>query len=106
MDLRTTLSHQNRYQDIIGQVVSGKIDRPKGSCHPRHKEMIYPINYGYVTGIKGGDGAEQDIYLFGGENSAVAEYTGKVIAVYHDMMIMKRNGLWFLCDEKELYIVM
>ena len=72
----------NRYQDIIGQVVSGKIDRPKGSCHPRHKEMIYPINYGYVTGIKGGDGAEQDIYLFG-ENSAVAEYTGKVIAVYH-----------------------
>ena len=39
------------------QVVRGKIDRPMGSCHPRHKDMFYPINYGYVTGIKGGDGA-------------------------------------------------
>ena len=89
----------NRYQDIIGQVVSGKIDRPKGSCHPRHKEMIYPINYGYVTGIKGGDGAEQDIYLFG-ENSAVAEYTGKVIAVYHRYDDNETKWIVVPCDEK------
>lgn len=89
----------NRYQDIIGQVVSGKIDRPKGSYHPRHKEMIYPINYGYVTGIKGGDGAEQDIYLFG-ENSAVAEYTGKVIAVYHRYDDNETKWIVVPCDEK------
>lgn len=89
----------NRYQDIIGQVVSGKIDRPKGSCHPRHKEMIYPINYGYVTGIKGGDGAEQDIYLFG-ENSAVAEYTGKVIAVYHRYDDNETKWIVVPCDKK------
>ena len=24
------------------QVVRGKIDRPMGSCHPRHKDMFYP----------------------------------------------------------------
>lgn len=89
----------NRYQDIIGQVVSGKIDRPKGSYQPRHKEMIYPINYGYVTGIKGGDGAEQDIYLFG-ENSAVAEYTGKVIAVYHRYDDNETKWIVVPCDEK------
>ena len=89
----------NRHQDIIGQVVSGKIDRPKESCHPRHKEMIYPINYGYVTGIKGGDGAEQDIYLFG-ENSAVAEYTGKVIAVYHRYDDNETKWIVVPCDEK------
>ena len=89
----------NRYQDIIGQVVSGKIDRPKGSYHPRHKEMIYPINYGYVPGIKGGDGAEQDIYLFG-ENSAVAEYTGKVIAVYHRYDDNETKWIVVPCDEK------
>ena len=89
----------NRYQDIIGQVVSGKIDRPKGSCHPRHKEMIYPINYGYVTGIKGGDGAEQDIYLLG-ENLAVAEYTGKVIAVYHRYDDNETKWIVVPCDEK------
>lgn len=89
----------NRYQDIIGQVVRGKIDRPKGSCHPRHKEIIYPINYGYVTGIKGGDGAEQDVYLLG-ENSAVAEYTGKVIAVYHRYDDNETKWIVVPCDEK------
>ena len=67
---------------VIGRQVTVTVDRPLGSYHPNHNNMYYPINYGYVTGIKGGDGAEQDIYLFG-ENSAVAEYTGKVIAVYH-----------------------
>ncbi len=88
----------SRYHDIIGQVVSGKIDRPKGSCHPRRKEMVYPINYGYVTGIKGGDGAEQDIYLFG-EDSAVTEYTGKVIAVYHRYDDKETKWIVVPCDE-------
>ena len=55
----------DRYRSIIGQTVKGKIDRPMGSCHPRHKEMIYPVNYGYVPGVMGGDGAEQDIYHSG-----------------------------------------
>ena len=70
------------YSKIIGTTVSGKIDRPLGTCHPRHKEMIYPINYGYVDGIFAGDGAEQDVYVFGA-NKPIYEYTGKVIAVYH-----------------------
>ena len=89
---------QNRYQDVIGQVVRGKIDRPMGSCHPRHKDMFYPVNYGYVTGVKGGDGAEQDIYLLG-ENSAVTEYTGKVIAVYHRYNDNETKWIVVPCDE-------
>lgn len=36
----------DQYRGIIGQTVKGKVDRPKGSPHPRHKEMIYPINCG------------------------------------------------------------
>lgn len=72
----------DRYSNIIGQIVKGKIDRPIGSFHPRHKDLYYPVNYGYVSGVLGGDGAEQDIYLLG-VNSAVQEFTGKVIAVYH-----------------------
>ena len=89
---------QNRYQDVIGQVVRGKIDRPMGSCHPRYKDMFYPVNYGYVTGVKGGDGAEQDIYLLG-ENSAVTEYTGKVIAVYHRYNDNETKWIVVPCDE-------
>ena len=64
-----------RYQALIGQVVKGIIDRPMGSRHPDHEDLIYPVNYGYVDGVIGGDGAEQDVYLLG-ESSPVREFTG------------------------------
>ena len=56
------------------------------------------MNYGYVTGIKGGDGSEQDIYLLG-ENSPVQEYTGKVIAVYHRYDDNETKWIVVPCDE-------
>ena len=89
---------QDRYQDIIGQIVKGKIDRPMGSYHPRHKDLYYPVNYGYVDGIIGGDGAEQDIYLLG-ETSAVTEFVGKVIAVYHRYDDSETKWIVVPCDE-------
>ncbi|MDE6616710.1 MAG: inorganic pyrophosphatase [Lachnospiraceae bacterium] len=70
------------YSSIIGKIVSGRIDRPLGSQHPRNKEMIYPINYGYVEGVFAGDGAEQDVYVFG-TDKPLDTYKGKVIAVFH-----------------------
>ena len=85
------------YSDIIGREVSGTIDRPLGSSHPRHPEMIYPINYGYVDGVFAGDGAEQDVYVFG-IDEPIKTYSGKVIAVYHrindceDKWIVSVNG--------------
>ena len=70
------------YSDIIGKTVSGMIDRPLGSRHPRHPDLIYPINYGYFSEVIGGDGHEQDIYLFGVDRP-VKEFSGRVIAVLH-----------------------
>ena len=89
----------DKYQNVIGQVVRGKIDRPMGSIHPRYKDLIYPINYGYVTGIRGGDGAEQDVYLLG-EKSPVTEYIGKVIAVYHRYNDNETKWIVIPCDEE------
>ena len=70
------------YSTVLGTTVSGTIDRPLGSAHPRHPEMIYPINYGYVDGVFAGDGAEQDVYVFG-TDQPLDTFTGKVIGVYH-----------------------
>ena len=70
------------YSDIIGKVVTCKMDRPLGSRHPRHPELVYPVNYGYVEGVFAGDGAEQDVYLLG-IDEPVEEYTGRIVAVYH-----------------------
>ena len=70
------------YSSVIGHEVEGHVDRPLGSSHPRHPEMIYPLNYGYVDGVFAGDGAEQDVYLFGVEEP-VKSFKGKVVGVIH-----------------------
>lgn len=70
------------YSHIIGKNVKGTVDRPLGTSHPQYLEMIYPINYGYVDGVFAGDGAEQDVYLFGAD-TPLQHFEGKVIAVWH-----------------------
>ncbi len=85
------------YKSIIGKTVRGHIDRPIGSRHPKHPDMIYPINYGYVDGIIAPDGEEQDVYILGADRP-LEEFEGKVIAVYHrlndveDKWIVSLNG--------------
>ncbi|MDD6157733.1 MAG: NUDIX domain-containing protein [Lachnospiraceae bacterium] len=75
-------SEEPDYSDIIGREVAGTIDRPLGSTHPRHPDMVYPVNYGYVDGVFAGDKAEQDVYVLG-TKEPLQSFTGKVIAVYH-----------------------
>ena len=53
-----------------------------GSYHPEHKDMYYPINYGYIEGIIAPDGEEQDAYILG-VNEPVREFTGRIIAIIH-----------------------
>jgi inorganic pyrophosphatase len=40
-----------------------KIDRPKGSTHPRYPAFIYPLDYGYLAGTRSGDGDGIDVWL-------------------------------------------
>ena len=65
---------------LIGERVSVTIDRPLGSAHPSNKDIIYPLNYGYVPDIIGGDGEELDAYILG-EDTAISEFSGIVIGV-------------------------
>lgn len=70
------------YSHIIGKTVRGTVDRPALSRHPRHPEIFYPVNYGYVDGLPAGDGAEQDVYLLPA-CQPLTHFEGKVIAVWH-----------------------
>ena len=49
----------------LGKTVTIEIDRPIGTPHPKHPEIIYPINYGYIPNVFGGDGEELDVYILG-----------------------------------------
>lgn len=88
----------------IGKTVRITIDRPLGSQHPKHQNIVYPVNYGYVEGILGGDGEEQDVYLLG-VDTPVLTYEGVVIAVLHrkndceDKWIVAPKGMTFTDGE-------
>ena len=43
------------------------IDRPKGSSHPKFKDLIYPVDYGYLKNTKSMDGNGIDVW-FGSSN--------------------------------------
>lgn len=67
---------------MLGQTVTVIIDRKKGTAHPNHPDIIYPIHYGYIPGIIAPDGEEQDAYILG-EQADVDTFTGVVIAIIH-----------------------
>ena len=89
---------------MIGKIVKVTVDRPLGSFHPEHKDMYYPINYGFVEGIIAPDGEEQDAYIIGVDN-AVAEFVGVVIAIIHrkddieDKWVVAPEGKTFSSEE-------
>jgi inorganic pyrophosphatase len=64
----------------LGQTVYVVIDRPLGTHHPRHPDLRYPINYGYLPGTVSGDGAPVDAYVLG-VDVPVMTFEGVVIAL-------------------------
>lgn len=67
-------------RNIIGRTVTVTVDRPLGSRHPQYPDLVYPVNYGYIEGVMGGDGEWQDVYILGVEKP-VPRFTGRIIAV-------------------------
>mgnify|MGYP005938914013 CR=1 FL=1 len=67
---------------MLGKIVKVTVDRPMGTYHPKHKDIYYPINYGYIEGIMASDGEEQDAYILG-VDVPVKEFVGKIIAIIH-----------------------
>lgn len=88
------------YRSLIGKPVSVVMDRPVGTAHPKHPEVIYPINYGYVDGIIGGDGEEQDVYVLG-ETKPIEKFDGVIVAVVH--RYDDDECKWVACKPNEKY---
>ena len=67
---------------MIGDIVTVIVDRPLGSYHPKHRDIYYSVNYGYIPGVPAPDGEEQDAYILG-VYEPVDQFVGRVIAVIH-----------------------
>ena len=99
-------NYRETLRKLIGQEVSGTIDRPLGSHHPNFHDTIYPVNYGYVDGLFAPDGKEQDVYFLG-VDEPLAIFKGTVIAIVErkddveDKLVVVPTGLDFSNEEIE-----
>ena len=104
----TTLEERHaQVEGYLGKVVTIGIDRPIGYVHHKgEKTLVYPINYGYIPGVFGGDGEELDVYLLG-VTERVEEYTAKIIGIVHrkddveDKLAAAPDGMTFTAAEIE-----
>ena len=89
---------------MIGKIVKVTVDRPLGSYYPKHKDIYYSVNYGYIEGIFAPDGEEQDAYILG-VDKPVKEFVGKVIAIIHrfddveEKWVVSPENTFFTKDE-------
>ena len=76
----TETERRELIERYLGQAVHIEIDRPVGYVHHKQTyDLIYPINYGYIPGVLGGDAEELDVYLLG-VSEPVKEYDVQIIA--------------------------
>ena len=94
-------------ESYLGKTVRIEIDRPVGYVHHKAKyDLIYPINYGYIPGVLGGDAEELDVYLLG-VTEPVKEYDAHIIgAVFRtddveDKLVGAPEGMTFIKEEIE-----
>lgn len=66
---------KERLNELLGQKVHVVVDRPIGYYR---EGITYPVNYGFIPGMPGGDGEEQDAYILG-VNTPLTEFDGWVI---------------------------
>ena len=64
---------------LLGKTVRVTVDRPAGY---RHGSTVYPLNYGYLSGVVGGDGEALDAYLLG-LSEPVREAEARVVGIVH-----------------------
>lgn len=102
------MTHEEREKligEYMGRTVRIVIDRPVGYVHKKDKyTLVYPINYGFIPGVPGGDGEDLDVYLLG-VPGPVAEYEAKIIGAVRreddveDKLIAAPEGVSFTADE-------
>lgn len=92
-------------ESYLGKMVTIGIDRPIGYVHHKgDKTLVYPINYGYIPGVLGGDEEELDVFLVG-VDEPVSEFTGRIIGIAYraddveDKLVMAPEGMDFTAEQ-------
>lgn len=86
---------------LMGKTMDIVIDRPVGHTHvTKGITLHYTINYGYLPGVTGGDGEEQDVYILG-VFEPMTHFRGRIIGAIRrqddneDKLVAAPEGMAF-----------
>lgn len=103
----TSAERRALIDSYLGKNVRIEIDRPVGYVHHKEKyDLLYPINYGYIPNVLGGDAEELDVYLLG-VREPVEEYDVRIIGAVirtddvEDKLVGAPDGMTFTKTEIE-----
>ena len=109
----TAEQRENLIREYLGKPVTVEIDRPIGFHHvTKGIHLHYTVNYGFLPGVIGGDGEEQDVYILG-VTRPLETFTGRIIGVVRrsddneDKFVAAPEGMIFTAEqiEKEIHFV-
>ena len=104
---------ENLIRQYLGKTVTVTIDRPIGFHHvTKGIHLDYTINYGFLPGVTGGDGEEQDVYVLG-VSEPLETFTGIIIGAVRrrddneDKLVAAPEGVILTGEQirKEIYFV-
>lgn len=103
----TPQERENLIWSLMGTKQKIIIDRPVGYVHQtKGITLHYPINYGYLPGVTGGDGEEQDVYILG-VSEPLQQFEGRIIAAVRrlddneDKLVAAPEGMHFTREQIE-----
>ena len=100
-------------QNYLGKMATVIIDRPIGFHHvTKGIHLDYTVNYGFLPGVTGGDGEEQDVYILG-VTEPLENFHGRIIGVVRrkddneDKLVAAPKGLVLTAEQiaKEIHFV-
>lgn len=97
----TSEEREKLIRSLMGKMVDIEIDRPVGHTHvTKGITLHYSINYGFLPGITGGDGEEQDVYILG-VSQPLTRFRGRIIGAIRrkddneDKLVAAPEGIVF-----------
>lgn len=101
----STEQRERLIREYLGKTVTVTIDRPIGFHHvTKGIHLDYTVNYGFLPGVIGGDGEEQDVYVLGVAEPLEA-FTGRIIGAVRrmddneDKLIAAPEGMVFTAKQ-------
>ena len=101
----TSEERETLIRQYLGTTVTVTVDRPVGFHHvTKGIHLHYTINYGFLPGVIGGDGEEQDVYILG-VAEPLKDFTGRIIGVVRraddneDKFVAAPEGMVFTAQQ-------